>query len=136
VDHIDNVPVKLQGIQIGTAKVNADGSILMALSHRSNVGMEIYQQLLAGFIYGLSIGPIINPAVDGNLISRTDCERDIPPVTYVDFGFSENELDRFKGRSEKGGGTPSPFPKGQDVHTKDGKGLPTEDTGNSQFPDR
>ncbi len=81
------IPVKIGRIQVGTAVIKEDGTFDIHITGENENGKEIYQLILAGFVYGLSIAPSLNPAVDGKLYTRLEHER---PITEVG-GFRPNK---------------------------------------------
>lgn len=66
------LPLKYEGVHVGDATVFPDGSISVDM-HEANV----YLLLASGAVLGVSISPILNPAVDGKLISRVENEKPI-----------------------------------------------------------
>lgn len=69
------VPVKMGGVDIGTARVNRDGTIQITTVVPNEQVQELLEHIKAGVVFGLSITPIINPGISGNLISRVDREK-------------------------------------------------------------
>jgi hypothetical protein len=61
MEHVEPVPVKIHGIDVGIARVNADGSIEMTIG-ASALGAEIFDLLRVNMVEGLSIHPISTPA--------------------------------------------------------------------------
>lgn len=68
------VPVKIDGVGVGSARVAEDGTIMLIMGSPCRLGHEILKQIEIGIVSGLEVRPIINPMVDGRLITRMDNE--------------------------------------------------------------
>lgn len=72
------IPLKMKGVQIGSALVNEDGTIQLTMGPNNALGRELLEHIKIGLVFGLTISPIINPAVDGKLITRVENEQPLP----------------------------------------------------------
>lgn len=78
----DRIPLKMNGVTIGTATVRDDGTFIAVVNESANAQIaEVFDLVKLGFVFGISLSPIMNPALDGRLITRLYNER---PLT--DFG--------------------------------------------------
>jgi hypothetical protein len=73
----------MKGDEIGTACVNDDGTIELSLGPDNEHGKELLEHIRAGVVFGLTIGMILNPAVDGKLITRVQHEKTLPELGGV-----------------------------------------------------
>lgn len=71
------VPVKVYGVEVGVATVSNNGALNIHLEPKNGIGDELLEHIQNGLVFGLSVNPILNPAVDGNLVSRLDNQRSI-----------------------------------------------------------
>lgn len=67
--HAENVPVKMNGIDVGRARVDDTGLIQIRLNPPSYVGHTLLEFLRQGVVVGLSLSALVNPAVEGVLRS-------------------------------------------------------------------
>ena len=93
--HRPNVPIRIQGIECGTAHVNDDGTVELKLGENNNEGKELLEHIRAGIVFGLSISPILNPGIDGKLITRVEQEKKLPIVGSWRFRQHDGHLHPF-----------------------------------------
>lgn len=75
------IPLKLRGEEVGTMTILDNDKITVRLHEHFQVAVDEIRKLVdMGFVFGLNISPILNPAVDGKLVSRLDNEK---PITEV-----------------------------------------------------
>lgn len=67
--HAENVPVKMNGIDVGTARVDDTGLIQITLTPPSYVGHTLLEFLQQGVVVGLSLSALVDPAVESALRS-------------------------------------------------------------------
>lgn len=67
--YANRVPVVISGINVGSARVNEDGTIELIMGSPCLLGQELLAGLVEGLVMGLSIVPVTRPAVDANVIA-------------------------------------------------------------------
>jgi hypothetical protein len=65
MSYMQNVPVMMRNTQIGTANVHDDGRIVVVMTTPDDHGQELYKMLEVGMAFGISIAPVVEPAVQG-----------------------------------------------------------------------
>lgn len=63
---ITHVPLKIGVQHVGYARVFGDGTIEVEI-HSKYLGKELFQHIQAGLVEGLTLAPIVKPAVDAHL---------------------------------------------------------------------
>lgn len=66
------VPVTIDGIPVGSARVHTDGTIDLVMGTPSSIGQEILKDLQNGQIQGLSIGVVESEEVPSNVGSSKE----------------------------------------------------------------
>ena len=84
--HAERIPLKMNGLDVGSARVNVDGTISLTMKAGCQPGLELLEFIRSNVVVGLSIKTIINPVVDGEIISRLDHE--MPLADYEGFKFN------------------------------------------------
>lgn len=87
--HRVRVPVKIGTAEVGSAAIGDDGVIELVMHTPNALGQELLAHIRAGFVFGLYIVPIVNPAVDGKLQSRLDHQRPLPEIGEFKIGSSD-----------------------------------------------
>jgi acylphosphatase len=91
--HAERVPVKFHGVDIGTARVDDDGTIEITTDSPNEPVKLLLEYIRCGLVEGMSIAFILVPAVDA---AHSDNER--PPLS--DFGgFKHNQPPSNDGRN-------------------------------------
>jgi hypothetical protein len=89
---IEHIPVTHHNIQIGTASISEDGSILMALEtdEAKEFGELLIGSIKRGHVTGLSISPVIPPAVPAKVHIHMN-----NPGPGFQFGHGNTQVNHF-----------------------------------------
>lgn len=86
--HAENVPVKMNGVDVGTARVDVD-TIQITLNGPTTVGDVLLEFVEKGLVSGLSLAPIVIPALDA--ARRNDHDSPFTPQGGFRFSPPHNE---------------------------------------------
>jgi hypothetical protein len=75
--YIIGVPLTIAGVQVGSARMNADGTIDLLMDSPNALGREILEALQTGHVSGLEIKPTILPAIPASATVITPAHAEI-----------------------------------------------------------
>lgn len=78
----EDVPVRIGGVEVGTARIDEDGGIDLTMKP-NQFGRDIYTGTQAGIVTGITIRPVrrttLDPLSDGSNVRPLRAVQDSPP---------------------------------------------------------
>jgi hypothetical protein len=76
-----DVPLKMAGVKVGTARVYRDGMMFVNLVEHGHIAEEIFHKAECAMLEGLSIGLIQTPAINEGLLTRLNDQKPVNEFT-------------------------------------------------------
>lgn len=91
---VENVPLEIAGVQVGTANIEDDGTIHLTMNSPSFFGQEIGEQIKQGYVRGLTLVRVVTPGVHHSLFP-SERSVTIKGATGVQFGDGNSQNNQF-----------------------------------------